>query len=101
MVNSGMPARSEARLNDMLGRRDEQPVRHDPLLEALERINCGAVVLDASRNALQINSTALRLLQQETGSPSRPAGDLEWVHGAITQLLNRAETRLLMSEEAW
>ena len=64
-------------------------------------MSCGAVVLDASRNALQINPTALRLLQQETGSGHRSANDLEWVRGAIKRLLNRAETRLRMSEEAW
>ena len=68
------------------------------LLEALERMSCGAVVLNASGNALQSNPTALRLLQQETGSSSRPAGDLEWVHGAIKRLLNSAEMRFRMSE---
>ena len=72
-----------------------------PLLEALERMSCGGVVLDASGNALQSNPTALRLLQLETGSGHQSAKDLEWVHGAITRFLNRAEMRLRMSEEAW
>ena len=58
-----------------------------PLLDTLERMGCGGMVLDTSGNALQINPTALRLLQQEAGSPSRPANDLEWVRGAITRLL--------------
>ena len=64
-------------------------------------MSCGGVVLDASGSALQINPTALHLLQQEAGSSIESANGLEWVHGAITRLLNRAETRLRMSEEAW
>ena len=99
-------ARFGIRLRGTSEEQDERPAWGNlplgkPLLEALERMSCGAVVLDASGSALQVNPTALRLFQQETGSSSRPAGDLEWVHGAITRLLNRAETRLRMSEEAW
>ncbi len=75
----------------------ESPERHwramplgKPLLDILERMTCGGVVLDASGNALQINPTASRLLQLETGSANRSANDLEWVRGAIKRLLNRS-----------
>jgi hypothetical protein len=105
-MESSTSARFGIRLRGTFEEQDEWPAWGNlplgkPLLDALERMSCGGVVLDASGRALQISPTALRLLQQETGSPSRPAGDLEWVRGAITRLLNRAETRLRMSEEAW
>ncbi len=71
------------------------------LLEALERMSCGGVVLDASGSALQINPTALLLLLQEAGSYSRSANDLEWVRGAVKRLLARGEARFRLSEDAW
>ena len=93
------------RSNAMLGGGDEQPASeasssaNNPLLSILERLGYGALVLDASRNALQLNPTAHRLLERETGSVRQDS--LDWARRALGRLLGRATTRLPANTEAW
>ena len=72
-----------------------------PLLDALDRMSFGGVLLDSEGRALMVNRAAQRLLAQETRSGSSRGNDLEWVRGAIKALLNRGTTRFHMSEDAW
>lgn len=69
-----------------------------PLLDSLERMGNGGVLLDGSGNALALNSSAERLL-----SAHRPecAISLDWVRGAIRRLLTAGNTRFVMQADNW
>ena len=71
-----------------------------PLLDTLERMGCGGVVLDGVGNALLVNSTTERLLEQETGAPN-PHWSLDWVRGATKKLLTKGGTRFRLDADAW
>jgi DNA-binding CsgD family transcriptional regulator len=70
-----------------------------PLLEALERMRCGGVLLDVKGDALQINSTAERLLRN--GVAPQASGDGDWARNAIKTLLRHGTARFTLSKEAW
>src|ERR687886_2692592 len=72
-----------------------------PLLDTLERMGCGGVVLDGLGNALLINPTAERLLEQETERPKPRRNDLDWVRGATKTLLTMGERRFKLDADAW
>jgi DNA-binding CsgD family transcriptional regulator len=57
------------------------------LLQMLERIGCGYLVLDRGRNVLEASDTARRLLEQETGIPARSSKDLAQ---AVRRLIDQA-----------
>ena len=72
-----------------------------PLLDTLERMGCGGVVLDGLGNALLANPTAERLLEQETGPPEPHRRNLEWVRGAIKTLLTTGGRRFRLDADHW
>ena len=91
--------------NDTLDAEGERPgseaslSANNPLLSILERLGYGAIVLDASGNALQLNPTAQCLLERETG-PAR-SDSLDWARRALARLLGRATVRLMPNTEGW
>jgi DNA-binding CsgD family transcriptional regulator len=72
-----------------------------PLLEALERMGCGGVVLDEVGYALLTNPTAERLLREEVGPPSGLVEEREWVRHAIKRLLRGSSERFTLNADAW
>jgi DNA-binding CsgD family transcriptional regulator len=72
-----------------------------PLIEALERMGCGGVLLDEVCHALLTNPTALGLLRDEVGSPAGAVEEQEWVRSAIKRLLRKASARFTLDAEAW
>ena len=63
-----------------------------PLLDALDRMGYGGLVLDTAGQVLQINNTGARLLR-ENGSAGDHEGSLECSRQALKTLL-RSEERL-------
>src|SRR5690349_12393362 len=50
-----------------------------PLLDALDRMGHGGVLLDGVGEVLLANATARHLLAAETSQPDGPTGDLTWM----------------------
>ena len=70
------------------------------LIDTLEQIGCGGVLLDGVGEVLLANVTALRLLQ-EGGGPLRPGDEQEQVRSALKRLLRRAQSRFTLDRDAW
>ena len=68
-----------------------------PLLDTLERMRCGGVLLDVFGAAIRINPTAARLLRDG----AEPAAELDWTRSAVKSLLGKAGTRFKLDDENW
>lgn len=72
-----------------------------PLLDALDRMGYGGLVLDTSGQVQQINSTATRLLR-EYASQGHHESDLDWTRQALKSLLGGKSTdRFIMGQDTW
>ena len=72
-----------------------------PLLDALERMRCGGIILDATGAVLQFNQAAESLLVRELGPPREPPVEAEWVRDAVKTLLRRAPDRFTLNSDYW
>jgi DNA-binding CsgD family transcriptional regulator len=72
-----------------------------PLIEALERMGCGGVLLDETGDALLTNPTAARLLRENVGPPSGQVDEREWVRSAIRRLLRSSSERFTLNADTW
>jgi DNA-binding CsgD family transcriptional regulator len=72
-----------------------------PLLDALQRICCGGVLLDAAGNVLHINEVGRQILAEVVCG--RPAGttDLDRARDAVKALLRSASKRLRVGGDTW
>jgi len=71
-----------------------------PLLDTLERIGCGGVLLDERGHVLLLNNTAQRILEDDlgrAGGSDKP----EWLRTAIGRLLGQASGRLMLNKDEW
>lgn len=72
-----------------------------PLLQSLDRMNCGALVLDGAGAVLRANGHASRLLSLR---PASPDGDGITGHAgrdALRKLMARAGSQFRAEEDAW
>jgi DNA-binding CsgD family transcriptional regulator len=72
-----------------------------PLIDTLERMGCGGVLLDEMGYGLLTNPVALRLLRDEVGPPSGPVEEREWLRNAIKRLLRSSSERFTLKADAW
>ena len=72
-----------------------------PLLDALERMSCGDIILDATGAVLLVNSTAQRILAQEIPNSRDSYGSPEWFREATKSLLRRAPERFSLDHDYW
>jgi DNA-binding CsgD family transcriptional regulator len=72
-----------------------------PLLDALDRMGFGGVLLDSKGEALLVNRAAQRILVQPTNSECSGQRGLGWVRDAIKALLNAGTTRFRTGDDAW
>jgi len=72
-----------------------------PLLDALDRMGHGGLLLDGVGEVLLANATARHLLAAETSQPHEPTGDLAWMRWAMKRLLHRAQSRFTLDRDAW
>lgn len=70
------------------------------LLDVLERIGCGHVVIDDRTHAVVANAAARRILEREVDAAPGGLGDAR-LYGALQQLLRRAKTRLPAESFSW
>src|SRR3954469_20785580 len=72
-----------------------------PLLEALDRMGYGGLVLDTAGQVLIIISTGPRLLHED-GGKDRRHNDPDWIRCALKSLLrSEGASRFRMDEDAW
>jgi DNA-binding CsgD family transcriptional regulator len=71
-----------------------------PLLNTLDRMNVGGVLLDASGNVVDINDPARRLLNSKSNGPGNASSPEEYQH-AIRELLSRGTCRHRSGDESW
>jgi DNA-binding CsgD family transcriptional regulator len=73
-----------------------------PLLQVLDRMGCGGLVLATDGQVLAINDGARSILQKTF---SLTEGDLDELHGSgreyVKHLLNRGRTRIQLDSENW
>jgi len=72
-----------------------------PLIDSLERMGCGGLVLDEGGHVLLANATAERILEQDVGRASGRIEKSEWLRGAIKKLLRQASSRFKLDQETW
>src|SRR5688500_5729025 len=101
VMNLGVSAAASAAAGAAFGQRKQGVVMHSSrvhlattLLDVLERMNCGGVVLNASE-ALEVSPTAERILREST-SLIKEEPKAKWARNAITQLLSRGQKRFSM-----
>ena len=61
-----------------------------PLLEALERMRCGGIILNAAGEVIRLNSAAERYLRKYAGLGSAMTGSADWT-SALRRLLSTGE----------
>src|SRR3954454_18796937 len=72
-----------------------------PLLEALDRMGYGGLVLDTTGQVLIIINTGARLLHEDGGKDRRHS-DPDWIRCALKSLLrSEGASRFRMDEDAW
>jgi len=72
-----------------------------PLLEALDRMGYGGLVLDTAGQVLIIINTGARLLHED-GGKDRRHNDPDWIRCALKSLLrSEGASRFRMDEDAW
>lgn len=71
-----------------------------PLLDALDRMGFGGVLLDGQGRALLINRAA-QLILEKTPSECSTRNDRNWIRDAIKDLLSAGTTRFRMDQETW
>ena len=74
-----------------------------PLIDTLERMSCGGMVLDAAGQVIQYNSLAASLLKKELGKPADDDQPLspEELRAAIKSFLRQGETRFSLDVDSW
>jgi DNA-binding CsgD family transcriptional regulator len=72
-----------------------------PLLDALDRMRCGGVLLDTSGEAVEANESAIQILKEELGSSFGDDPDLHSIRTALKRLLRRSNTRFTMDADTW
>jgi DNA-binding CsgD family transcriptional regulator len=73
-----------------------------PLLDALERMGFGGLLLDTLGNVLKVNNTGARLLQQNGTARPDANKDPGWRREALKSLLrSRSAERFRMHEDNW
>src|SRR3954452_24628207 len=71
-----------------------------PLLDVLDRMHYGGIVLDEAAKVLRINDTARRFLAQH--KPGSPRSNADWECLALMRLLRPiGSCRLTLDEDAW
>jgi hypothetical protein len=72
-----------------------------PLMDALDRLRCGGVVLDKQEQVIEFNRTAHQLPRQEVESTEPRKEDTEWVTCAFKRLRLRASRRSRLNGSSW
>jgi len=72
-----------------------------PLIDTLERMGCGGVVLDEGGQVLLTNPTAERILEEDIGRAGARVEQSEWLRTAIKKLMRQASTRFTLDQDAW
>lgn len=70
-----------------------------PLLEALGRTGCGALLMDRAGHCVLLNPLAAQILECETGVAALPG--TETVRAALGKLLRRGQGRFSLDADAW
>src|SRR5688572_23826967 len=72
-----------------------------PLLDALDRMGYGGLILDTAGKVLRVNSTGASLLSAYS-APGTSNPDLHWAREALKSLLrSEGASRFTMKEDAW
>ena len=72
-----------------------------PLLDTLERMSCGAVLLDELGRVLLSNATAVCMLREEVDCSPNQSEIPDWARNAIKKLLRRSNARFSLNSDAW
>jgi DNA-binding CsgD family transcriptional regulator len=72
-----------------------------PLLDVLERMGMGGLVLDGAGQVSQLNGPAKRLLRERDGASARREADPDWGHALASVLCSRSRINVSKQEEAW
>jgi DNA-binding CsgD family transcriptional regulator len=72
-----------------------------PLMDALDRLHCGGLVLNKEGRVIEFNRTAQQVLRQELQEPERNKTDVDWVASAVKQLGLRASRNSGVSGSGW
>lgn len=72
-----------------------------PFLRTLDRMGCGALVLDSSGEVLDVNLTGRGLLARELSATDDPESSSDWSRRALKRLLKRADGRFRVDSETW
>jgi len=70
------------------------------MLDTLERLGYGAILVDEAESILKINGTARNLLRQNLGRVSQQS-EVDWLRSATRRLPERATPWLPRDTEAW
>jgi len=70
------------------------------MLDALERVGYGAILLDERQYVSKINATAQNLLRQKFGRGSSPS-DIDWLRNVMRRLPERATPWFPSDTETW
>ena len=65
-------------------------LRSKPLMDALDRLHCGGLVLNKQGRVIEFNRTAQQVLRQELQGLERSKTDVDWVASAVKRLNLRA-----------
>jgi DNA-binding CsgD family transcriptional regulator len=76
-------------------------LRSKPLMDALDRLHCGGVVLNKEGRVIEFNRTAQQVLRQEPQGLERGKTDVDWVASAVKRLNRRASRSAGVSESGW
>jgi hypothetical protein len=71
-----------------------------PLLNILDRMNIGGVLLDDGGGVVDINGSARRLLNGKANGPGNARSPEEYQH-AVRELLSRGTCRHRSGQESW
>jgi DNA-binding CsgD family transcriptional regulator len=71
------------------------------LMDALDRLRCGGVVLDKEGQVIELNRTAHQLLRQELGTTTRSEEDADWIASAFKRLRLRASRSSRINGSGW
>lgn len=72
-----------------------------PLLEFLERMRIGGLVVDADCQVCQLNNSAKRVLRERDGSAANRTSDPDWRQALTSILRSNGRVKLSTHEETW
>jgi DNA-binding CsgD family transcriptional regulator len=76
-------------------------LRSKPLMDALDRLHCGGLVLNREGRVIECNRTAQQVLRKELQGLERSTTDVDWVASAVKRLNLRASRCSRVSGSSW